>query len=202
MDYRNSNSDPSERVRAIPDVELIYRMAPIGLAFLSTDCRYVMINDHMTEICGISAGDHIGRSVHEMVPQLAEQVEHIVQTIQHTGESIVGIELNGQRSDGSNGNRVWITYWHPFKNQSGNIVGINVAAEEITERKRTEVELVASRERLVNLNRTVGRTRCGGGSRARPPVESFPGPSRRERLVKRSYPQCQSGMVVTARLGP
>jgi PAS domain S-box-containing protein len=162
MDYRNSNSDPSERVRAIPDVELIYRMAPIGLAFLSTDCRYVMINDRMTEICGISAGDHIGRSVHEMVPQLAEQVEHIVQTIQHTGESIVGIELNGQRSDGSNGNRVWITYWHPFKNQSGNIVGINVAAEEITERKRTEVELVASRERLVNLNRTLAERVAAG----------------------------------------
>jgi len=152
MDYRNSNSDPIERVRAIPDIELIYRMAPIGLAFLSTDCRYVMINDHMTEICGISAGDHIGRLVHEMVPQLAEQVEHIVQTIQRTGEPIVGIELNGQRSDGSNGNRVWITYWHPLKNQSGNILGINVAAEEITERKRAEVELAASRERLVNLN--------------------------------------------------
>jgi hypothetical protein len=120
------------------------RTAALVLAFLSTDCRHVMINEHMTEICGISAGDHIGRSVHEMV---------IVQTIQCTGEPIVGIELNGQRSDGSNGNRVWITYWHLLKDRRGNIVGINVAAEEITERKRAEVELAASRERLVNLNR-------------------------------------------------
>jgi PAS domain S-box-containing protein len=168
MDYRNSDTAPIERVGAIPDIELIYRMAPIGLAFLSTDCRYVMINDRMTEICGISAGDHIGRSVHEMVPQLAEQVEHIVQTIQRTGESIVGIEVNGQRSDGSNGNRVWITYWHPFKNLSGNIVGINVAAEEITERKRAEVELVASRERLVNLNRILAeRVATGAQERDR-----------------------------------
>ena len=31
-----------------PDLESIYRSAPIGLAFLSPDCRYVMINQHMT----------------------------------------------------------------------------------------------------------------------------------------------------------
>jgi len=138
-----------------PELQLIYETAPIGLAFLSTDCRYVMINQHLTEICGISIAGHIGRSVRETVPQVAEQVERIVQTILSSGEPITGIEVNGQRPDGSNTERVWITYWHPLKNQTGDIVGINVAAEEITERKRAEAELAASRERLRNLNETL-----------------------------------------------
>ncbi len=135
-----------------PELQLIYETAPIGLAFLSPDCRYVMINNHLTEICGISVEGHIGRTVRETVPQVAEQVEKIVQTILQTGVPITGIEVNGQRPDGSNSDRVWITYWHPLKDRTGAVVGVNVAAEEITERKRAEGELAASQQRLRDLN--------------------------------------------------
>jgi len=44
-----------------PELELIYDTAPIGLAFLTPDCRYLKINQRLTEICGISVADHIGR---------------------------------------------------------------------------------------------------------------------------------------------
>jgi C4-dicarboxylate-specific signal transduction histidine kinase len=37
--------------------------------------------------------------------------------------------------------RFWITDWHPLRSPSGEIVGINVAAEEITERKRAQAAL-------------------------------------------------------------
>jgi PAS domain S-box-containing protein len=92
-----------------------------------------------------------------MVPQVAEQVEYIVQTIVRTGEPITGIEVNGQRPDGSNVERVWITYWHPLKNERGKVIGINVAAEEITERKQAEAELAASREALRSLNENLAQ---------------------------------------------
>jgi PAS domain S-box-containing protein len=136
----------------VAELELIYRTAPIGLAFLSPDCRYVMINERLTEICGIPPGVHIGRLVRDTVPQVAEQVEQIVQSILRTGEPIIGVEVNGQRSDGSNVDRVWITNWHPLKGRHGDIIGINVAAQEITERKRAESELARSQERLRSLN--------------------------------------------------
>src|SRR6516225_12501141 len=138
----------SEAQSVRPDLEWIYKTAPIGLAFLSTDCRYVMINEHLTEICGISIAEHIGRSVRETVPQVAEQVEQIVAAIRRTGEPITGIEVNGQRPDGSNTERVWITYWHPLKGEDGAILGINVAAEEITEQKRAKAALQLANESL------------------------------------------------------
>ena len=138
-------------------LQLIYETAPIGLAFLSTDCRYLMINQHLTEICGISIAGHIGRTVRETVPQVADQVERLVQTIVRTGEPITGIEVNGQRPDGSNAERVWITYWHPLKGARGEVAGINVAAEEITERKRAEADLAASREELRALNENLAQ---------------------------------------------
>ena len=106
------------------------------------------INRRLTEICGLPIADHIGKSVRNTVPQVAEQVESLVQAILRTGEPITGIEVNGQRPDGSNAERVWITYWHPLKAEDGAILGINVAAEEITERKRVRAALQLANDSL------------------------------------------------------
>jgi PAS domain S-box-containing protein len=145
-----SSADVESGART-PELRLLYETAPIGLAFLTPDCRYQQINQHLCEICGISVDEHIGRSVRETVPQVAEQVENIVQTILRTGNSITGIEVNGQRPDGGNAERVWITNWYPLKTTDGRILGINVAAEEITERKRIEAALAASEARFREL---------------------------------------------------
>ncbi len=128
-----------------PALRLIYDTAPIGLACLSPDCRYLQINQRLTEICGISVDDHLGRSVRECVPALADSVEAIVRSIMESGEPITGIEIVGQRPDQPE-ERTWITYWHPLRGPTGEIVAINVAAEEITERKRSEQEMRRARE--------------------------------------------------------
>jgi PAS domain S-box-containing protein len=128
-----------------PALQLIYDTAPIGLACLSPDCRYLQINQRLTEICGISVEDHLGRSVRDCVPALADAVEEIVRSIMETGEPVTGIEVAGQRAD-RNEERSWITYWHPLRAPSGEIVAVNVAAEEITERKRSEQEMRRARE--------------------------------------------------------
>ena len=153
----DSGQDQVSRDAAIvpPEVQWIYDTAPVGLACLSTDCRYLLINQRLTEICGISVADHIGRSVRETVPQVADQVEKIVQTILGNGTSIIGVEINSQRTDDFNGDRFWSTSWHPLKGSDGSILGINVVAEEITERKRAEAALVASETRFRELSRTL-----------------------------------------------
>src|SRR6201986_880922 len=128
-----------------PALQLIYDTAPIGLAFLSPDCRYLHINQRLTEICGISVEGHLGHTVRECVPALADSVEEIVRSIMATGEPVTGIEVAGQRADQTE-ERSWVTYWHPLRSPSGEIVGVNVAAEEITARKRSEQEMRRARE--------------------------------------------------------
>jgi PAS domain S-box-containing protein len=145
--------DLSGSHRQPPELRLIYDTAPIGLAFISPDCRYLQINQRLTEICGISVADHIGRSVRETVPQVADQVEKIVARVLSTGEPITDVEVNGQRPDGTNAERFWLTSWHPLRGPEGVIVGINVVAEEITERKRAEAALAASEARFRALIR-------------------------------------------------
>jgi PAS domain S-box-containing protein len=155
MDRGTPHSGSVESLKTSPELQLIYETAPVGLAFLSTDCRYLMINQHLTEICGISIADHIGRSVRETVPQVADQVERLVQQIVRSGKPVTGIEIGGQRADGSNVDRVWITYWHPLKDRNGGVAGINVAAEEVTDRKRAEADRASMEARLRRLNETL-----------------------------------------------
>src|SRR5262249_571102 len=122
----------------LPDLQLVYDTAPVGLACLSPYCRYLQINPRPTEIFGISVADHLGPSVGDMVPNVADDVEKIVQSILSTGEPVTGIEVSGQRADKVGADRCWVTSWHPLKDADGTILAINVAAEEITERKRAE----------------------------------------------------------------
>jgi PAS domain S-box-containing protein len=138
----------SQWYKRAPKLQLIYDTAPVGLAFLTPDCRYVQINQRLTEICGISVAGHIGRSVRETVPQVADQVEQIVQAVIRKGKPVMGVEVHGQRADKRNADRVWITNWHPWRGSDGSIVGVNVVAEEITERKRAEAILAASERAL------------------------------------------------------
>src|SRR5580692_4249763 len=103
-----------------PALQLIYDTAPIGLAFLSPDCRYLQINQRLTEICGISVEGHLGRTVRDCVPALASSVEAIVRSIMETGNPVTGIEVAGQRADQTE-ERFWITYWHPQRGAAGDI---------------------------------------------------------------------------------
>jgi PAS domain S-box-containing protein len=128
-----------------PALQSIYDTAPIGLACLSPDCRYLQINQRLTEICGISVENHLGRFVRDCVPALADSVEQIVRSIMETGEPVIGVEVAGQRADQVE-QRYWMTYWHPLRAPSGEIVAVNVAAEEVTERRRAEQELRKARD--------------------------------------------------------
>lgn len=141
QDELNMSSEFSHSVEEFPDLERIYDTIPIGLALLTPDCRYVRLNSRMTEICGIPVADHLGRSVRETLPRLAQQVETIVHSVVTTGESIAGIEVSGERPDESGGKRYWSTSWQPMRDDNGTIIGVNVAAEEITKHKRAEAAL-------------------------------------------------------------
>ncbi|SFV09630.1 MULTISPECIES: sensor histidine kinase [Bradyrhizobium] len=142
---RSSPASEVMLVSTLPALQLIYDTAPIGLACLSPDCRYLLINQRLTEICGISVEGHLGHTVRDCVPALAESVEQIVRSIMQTGEPVIGIEVAGQRADQAE-ERSWVTYWHPLRMPDGEIVAVNVAAEEITERKRAEREIRSARD--------------------------------------------------------
>jgi PAS domain S-box-containing protein len=143
-----TSSHAAQSLETLCALQLIYDTAPVGLAFLSPDCRYVQVNRRLTEICGISVVDHLGRTVRETVPQLADQVEKLLQTVVKSGKPVTGVEVHGQRADGSNADHVWITNWHPVTRTDGTVIGVNVVAEDVTARHRASTLLTAREKAL------------------------------------------------------
>lgn len=120
------------------ELEAIYATAPIGLCVLDAQLRFVRINQHLAELNGFSVEAHIGRSVREILPKLADMVEPQLQEVIDTGEPRLNIELTAETAAQPGILRTWLEQWLPLKNEQGDVVGINIVAEEITERKRLE----------------------------------------------------------------
>ncbi len=132
----------------LAEIEAIYNSAPIGLCVLDRELRYVRINERLAEIKGAPAQEHIGRTVREVVPSLADAAEELARRVFRTGEPVLNVELTGVTQAQPGVERSWIEHWLPLKDERGEVVGINVAAEEITEQKRIRTALLDSERRL------------------------------------------------------
>ncbi len=61
----------------------------IGFCCFDTDLRYVEINDWLAAINGLSPAEHVGRTIGEILPSVAESVERQLRQVIETGEPIL-----------------------------------------------------------------------------------------------------------------
>ena len=122
---------------ALSELQAIYEAAPVGLCVLSLDLRWLRINAKMAETNGIAAEVHIGRSVHELTPGIANPVAAAVRRVVETGDSFSG-EMSGETPARPGVRRAWAVTYRPIRNSAGRITAILVIAEEITEARASE----------------------------------------------------------------
>jgi PAS domain S-box-containing protein len=123
----------------LAEIEAIYQSAPIGLNFLDTNLRFVRINQRLAEMNGVAVEAHIGRTVREVVPDLADTTEQILRSILETGEALLNVEIIGETPAQPEVQRTWLESFFQLKN-GNQIIGINTVCQEITERKLIEAE--------------------------------------------------------------
>lgn len=138
----------AELRRQLAEIEAIYASAHVGLCVFDRELRFLRINDQMAAINGVPADEHLGRTVREVVPELAEEAEQTLHYVLATGKPVRGLELTGQTPAQPSVERTWIEHWEPLRDEQGEIVAVNVVAQEITRRKRAE-------ETLAQLNATL-----------------------------------------------
>ena len=133
-----TSQDRSELDLNLAELDVIYRTAPVGLCVLDQELRYIRINDWLAEINGYPPEAHIGRTVREMVPKLADKVEPLYRQVLETGEPLLGIEIRAETNRYPGVERVFKDRYHPLLDAHGNVVGVNVVVEEVTELKQEE----------------------------------------------------------------
>ncbi len=63
--------------------------SPVGLGVLDTDLRYVSVNPAEERLNGVSAAEHVGRHVHEVLPAVDPSFEAAMREVLATGVPIV-----------------------------------------------------------------------------------------------------------------
>ena len=121
-------------------LDSLFSNAPVGLAVLDTDLRYVRINDALADISGIRADEHIGRTSSELLGQLGERADDLRRQVLKTGEATRGIALSGTIGNDSQV-RHWLVNYFPVVSLDGEIYGVGAIVLDMSDRRRAEQEL-------------------------------------------------------------
>jgi PAS domain S-box-containing protein len=120
--------------------EAFFAAANAGMMILDSQLRYVQINEAMAELNGICVADHIGRSLREMLPELAATLEPMLQEILDTGKPILDYEVAGETPKQPGILRYWQVSYYPLRDENGLVFGVGAIVIEISDRKRAEKE--------------------------------------------------------------
>jgi PAS domain S-box-containing protein len=125
----------------------IYDAAPVGLCVLDRDLRFVRVNRRLAEMNGISVQDHLGRSVGEIVPSIADQARALMDRVL-AGNAVWSATVTGSTSAEPQRNAAWRENWVPLRDGDGMVVGAAVSAEDVTGEHHAQDALRASEARL------------------------------------------------------
>ncbi len=133
---RLAEAAEADRGESLALLDTLLSNAPVGLAFLDRDLRYVRINEALATINGASVEEHIGRTVGEILPELPE-VERLHRRVLETGAPLVDLDLEGETPATPGVKRHWLAGYYPVS-RAGETVGVGAVIVEITDRKRAE----------------------------------------------------------------
>jgi PAS domain S-box-containing protein len=128
--------------------DAFFTNAPVGLEIIDDQMRFVYINDTLAEMDGCSVAEHLGKTITEIVPERASDLEALYEHILMTGESILNLEETGETPKEPGVQRHWISSRFPLLGENSEPIAVGGVTIEITKRKRTEEALKASEAQL------------------------------------------------------
>ncbi len=150
-------SEIMERIRAMDSLhetndrlEMIVNNSPLPITGMDSEGRITDWNKAAEELFGWTAQEAIGRTCPSVPQQGMDEFKKMISTAMR-GEVVRGlVSLRQKRSGGLLSCRISTA---PRKNADGRPIGVTVILEDITEKRRIEEEMLASRERLKALSR-------------------------------------------------
>ncbi|MGB3402211.1 MAG: chemotaxis protein CheB [Microcoleaceae cyanobacterium] len=133
-------------------LENLYNTSPVGLCLQNSHLKFLRVNQALAEITGSSVQQHLGHTLQDIAPELAEQVDPLLQRVIQTGQPIYNVEIRGWTSANADTQRYWTANYYPVDFlRDGR--GVGAVVIEITGRVQAELALRQSEAKLLEAQR-------------------------------------------------
>jgi PAS domain S-box-containing protein len=120
-------------------LETVLAQGPVGYGFVNREFRFVHVNPRLAEINGIAAGEHLGRTVHEVLGEALWVKRRPLFERALAGEDSVDVQLPGKRMVDGKHRHVLSSYYAVPSNDQ--IIGVAVVIRDITLQTQAEEAL-------------------------------------------------------------
>ncbi|MEP6812721.1 MAG: PAS domain S-box protein [Actinomycetota bacterium] len=126
--------------------EAFFRDSPVGLGISDGEGRYIRVNEALARLNGVTVDGHVGLTLAELAPAVAEHVGPILAEVQRTGVAVRDLEVEVER-DGER--RTALASYFPIETESETQYGRLIV--DITAQRRAEVERAAAEQQYRRL---------------------------------------------------
>lgn len=152
-------TDITERKRLERDLreaaavlDTVLMAAPVGIALLDLEGRYVRINQALADLNGRPADAHIGRPLEEVLaPGPAQAVRRWLAEVVESGQPVLHREVGGVTPSGAYSEVVG--HYYPIRS-GGELLGVGIAVVDVTERNRLQRAARRTLEERIDLQDT------------------------------------------------
>ncbi|MFY2557169.1 PAS domain-containing sensor histidine kinase [Corallococcus terminator] len=139
-------------------LETMVAGAPVGLAFVDLELRFIHVNDALAEMNGLPREAHLGRKVRDVVPDLWPYIEpHYRQVIEH-GQAVRNLEIVGTTEKEAGVPRDFLVNYYPVRDTGGALQGVGITVVETTDQKRANQAIRLNEQRYRSLVEATAHT--------------------------------------------
>ena len=129
-------------------LENLYTSSPAGLSLHDRDFKYIRINQALADINGYSMSEHLGKTVRELIPDLADDIESRLRQVIQTDRPVCNVQIQGSTPAAPNFKRYWSASYYPVDLLDGDR-GVGSVIVDITNRILAEESLKESKANLL-----------------------------------------------------
>ncbi|MBV9080896.1 MAG: PAS domain-containing protein, partial [Elusimicrobia bacterium] len=118
-----------------------FSSSSVGMAIVDREFRYVRINEPLARTNGLTIAQHEGRTLKEVVPDIAPTIEPVMQRVFDTGEPVMDLLLHGTTARQPKTAHSWSVSYFPIRNARAEIYAVGTVIVDVTHQCQLESQL-------------------------------------------------------------
>ncbi len=134
--FREAESSRREAQESLAVLDAVFAAAPVGLAFMDTNFRYVRVNEALAAMNGLPSEEHFGRTLRDVLgEELGAEIEPLHRRVLETGEPILDLPFEQAVPGKPREPHNWLVSYYPVLDVDDEKIGVGVVIMDVSERE-------------------------------------------------------------------